>query len=425
MPRLRLDIPLWLKPGASLQPARFPELRRNLAVDVAIVGGGITGAAVAWRFAAAGLSVALVEGRRIGRGSTAASTALLMQEPDEDLAVLTKRYGRKRAQRIWQLSREATHEFVETLNRLDVECDLQLRDSVYYAMTANHARRLRTEHRLRTEAGVNGLWLEGTALQRTLGFRAAAGIRTRGNAQVNPYKACVGLMRSAAAAGAKVFERSPVTAIQPSRKGVVLKAAHGVIRADRVVIATGYATAFDMPGPPRARRRAPYFKALDARFRMLTTYVIATRPLTPPERRRVGLSPVMTWDTDRPYTYARWTPDHRLVLGGADRLLPPERERAQALTAGTNAVHDHFRALYPALADVPLEYGWEGLFATTPDSLPYIGPHRRYGRHLFALGYGGNGMTLGFLAARLLLDWCRGDQSADHELFAFSRQSGS
>jgi glycine/D-amino acid oxidase-like deaminating enzyme len=419
MPRLRLDIPLWLK--TAVQRVQIPDLRRHLDVDVAIVGGGITGAAVAWRFAAAGVRVALLEGRRVGRGSTAASTALLMQEPDEDLAVLTKRYGRKRAQRIWELSRDATREFVETLNRLDVECDLRQRDSVYYAMTANHARRLRTEHRLRSEAGVRGRWLEGAALQRTLGFSAAAGIRTRGNAQVDPYKACVGLMRAAAAVGAKVFERSPVTAIRPSRKDVVVETDRGTIRADRVVIATGYATAFDMFRPPRARRRTPYFKTLDARFRMLTTYVIATRPLTPAERRRVGLNAVMTWDTDRPYTYARWAPDHRLILGGADRPLPSEPERAQALTAGTNAVHDHFRALYPALAGVPLEYGWEGLFATTPDSLPYIGPHRRYARHLFALGYGGNGMTLGFLAARLLLDWYRGNRSADHELFAFSR----
>ena len=407
MPRLRLDIPLWLKPGTLAHRVRFPTLRRALDVDVAIVGGGITGAAVAWRFAAAGIRVALVEGRGVGRGSTAASTALLMQEPDEDLAVLTSRYGRRRAQRIWQLSRDATREFVAALTRLDIECDLRRRDSVYYAMTANHARRLRIEHRLRTEAGVRGRWLEGAALQRTLGFEAAAGIRTRGNAQVDPYKASVGLMRAAAAAGARVFERSPVTAIRPSRKDVVLETAHGTIRADRVVIATGYAT--------------PYFKPLHARFRMLTTYVIATRPLTPRERRRVGLNAVMAWDTDRPYTYARWTPDHRLILGGADRSLPRERERPEALRAGTSAVHDHFRALYPALAGVPLEYGWEGLFATTPDSLPYIGPHRRYARHLFALGYGGNGMTLGFLAARLLLEWYCGDRSADHELFAFSR----
>jgi len=50
-----------------------------------------------------------------------------------------------------------------------------------------------------------------------------------------------------------------------------------------------------------------------------------------------------------------------------------------------------------------------------------IGRHRRYFRYLFALGYGGNGMTFGFLAARLLLDWYRGDRSNDHRLFAFTR----
>ena len=156
---------------------------------------------------------------------------------------------------------------------------------------------------------------------------------------------------------------------------------------------------------------------------MLTTYVVATRPLTPPERRRrrAERGHGRGIRTGRITTRAgRRTIG--CILGGADRPLRPERERAQALTAGDAAPSsDHFRALYPALADVPLEYGWEGLFATTPDSLPYIGPHRRYGRHLFALGYGGNGMTMGFLAARLLLDWYRGDRSADHELFAFSR----
>ena len=73
------------------------------------------------------------------------------------------------------------------------------------------------------------------------------------------------------------------------------------------------------------------------------------------------------------------------------------------------------------LADIEDEYAWEGLFAQTPDGLPYIGPHRRYPRHLFALGYGGHGMTFGFLASRLLLDWYLGWRTADRDLFAFDR----
>ena len=70
---------------------------------------------------------------------------------------------------------------------------------------------------------------------------------------------------------------------------------------------------------------------------------------------------------------------------------------------------------------VDLETGWEGLFAMTPDSLPYIGPHRRYPRHWFALGYGGNGMTFGILAARFLLERWQGVKSSGHDLFEFGR----
>jgi glycine/D-amino acid oxidase-like deaminating enzyme len=407
MRRLRVDVPVWLDGHAPSRRASFPSLGRDLRAEVAVIGGGISGAAVALRFAEAGVSVALLEGQRIGRGSTAASTALLMQEPDEDLGVLARQYGARRAHRIWQLSRHATRELVAAIRSLRISCDLEQRDSVYYAMTEKDAQRLETEHRARGTAGVRGLWLEGARLRRAVGFNALAGIRTRGNAQVDPVKACVGLMRAAESAGALLFERSPVHSIAQSPRGVVVSTPRGTIRADRVVVATGYAT--------------PYFKPLHARFRMLTTYVVATRPLTRVERRRVGLDAVMLWDTERPYHYARWTPDGRLLFGGGDRPLVPERHRARALHDGTHRVHAHFRALYPMLADVPLEYGWEGLFAATPDGLPYIGPHRRYPRHLFALGYGGNGMTLGFLAARLLLEQYRGERSPDHELFAFSR----
>ena len=57
----------------------------------------------------------------------------------------------------------------------------------------------------------------------------------------------------------------------------------------------------------------------------------------------------------------------------------------------------------------------------TPDSLPYIGPHRRNPRHWSALSCGGNGMTFGFPAARLLLERWQHRGSRDHALFEFGR----
>ena len=143
-----------------------------------------------------------------------------MQEPDADLAELTQRYGWRRARRIWQLSLAATSDFVDTLTRLRIKCDLVRRDSVYYTTDRDEVPRLRDEHRRRLAAGLDVRWLEGAALRRIVGFDAAAAIRTRGNAQVDPFKACIGLMRAAARAGAQVFERSPVTAIRPSSRDV-------------------------------------------------------------------------------------------------------------------------------------------------------------------------------------------------------------
>jgi glycine/D-amino acid oxidase-like deaminating enzyme len=199
-----------------------------------------------------------------------------------------------------------------------------------------------------------------------------------------------------------------VVATHASRRDVIVRTKRASVRADRVIVATGYAT--------------PYFKPLEARFRMLNTYVIVTRPLAANERRRIGLHRVMLWDAGRPYYYARWTDDQRLMLGGGDRPKVSEAERPAALEAGARDVRDHFVGMYPSLAEVPIEFRWEGLFATTPDGLPYVGPHRRYPRHLFALGYGGNGMTLGFLASKLLLEWWRDRRSSpDQALFAFSR----
>ncbi len=399
---------LWAARNANLDTARFPMLRGRVDVDVAIVGGGFTGAAVAWRFADAGVRVAVLEAARIGRGSTTASTALLMQEPDEDLTVLARRYAAPRARRIWTVGAAGTRDLVATLRRLRIDCDLRRARSLYYARDQRDAARLRAEYRRRRSADIQGRWMDRAQIGRFAQLDAAGGILTSGNAQVDPYRACVGLMNAAVDAGARVFERSRVDRIDASKHGVTVRTRRGVVRATRVVIATGYAT--------------PYFKRLTARFRMLNTYVLATRPVSASERRHLPPPDVMLWDTQRPYHYARWTPDHRLLLGGGDRAIVREAARARAMRDAAGRVRDYFVGLYPALEKIDVEYAWEGLFAMPPDGLPFIGPHRRHPRHLFALGYGGNGMTLGFLASQLLLDFHHGRPSSDLDLFAFTRK---
>ena len=407
MRRLRIGSPIWLSHETHHARRRYPELRGRHDADVVIVGGGITGAGIAQAFADAGINVALLERDLVGHGSTAASTALLMHETDEEFSALEKRYSRARANRIWQLSRGAVDEFVATLRRLRIACDLEERDTVYFTLNPDEVEDLRAECRRRRRAGFEASWLDSTALFESTGIRGEGAIRSKGNAKLDPYRACVGLLRSAASAGARIFERSAVRRIDTSHTGVTVRTPHGAITARQVVIATGYAT--------------PAFAPLAGRFRMKHTYVLATRPVARRDRVRLGLRDVLVWDAERPYHYARWTRGNRLLLGGQDRPLLPARRRKQAFTANAARLRTYFETLLPPLKHIETESAWEGMFATTPDSLPYIGPHRRYPRHLFALGYGGNGMTFGFLAARLLLDAFRGVENADLQLFAFNR----
>ena len=404
-PTLRSGVPIWLHDQQLKQS--YPRLRGARRGDVAIVGGGMTGMLAALTFAEAGVSTIVLEAGYVSSGSTVASSALLLHEPDKGLTELTRRYGSAASRRLWQLSCDAVPDLTATLRQHSIECELVERDAVYYATQKEAAAALYDEYRRRVKAGFSAEWLTPGALRDLTAIAGHGAVLSTGNAQFNPYTACLGLARAAASSGAQIFERSRVVRIEQLRQGVRLHTPSGTVNARSVVVATGYAT--------------PSFRPLAGRFRMYWTYVLATERLTPSRRRELGLGEVMVWDTDRPYQYCRWTADHRLLLGGGDRRVRPGPQRNLRFSTATAELREHFEALFPALTNIRVERAWEGRFAKTPDSFPYIGPHRRYPRHLFALGYGGNGMTFSAIAARMLLEHWQGKPSRDHRLFAFGR----
>src|SRR6185503_5676571 len=118
MSELRVGVPLWLALERHPQRRRYQSLNRDIDADVVIVGGGLTGAVLALTFARAGIRVVVLEGDRVGHGSTAANSALLMYEPDMDFGEMTKWYGAAAARRIWRLCRQATRAFTKTLQDL-------------------------------------------------------------------------------------------------------------------------------------------------------------------------------------------------------------------------------------------------------------------------------------------------------------------
>ncbi|HJO37056.1 MAG: FAD-dependent oxidoreductase [Vicinamibacterales bacterium] len=406
MGKIRYGVSYW----ADRQPRRrptYPRHRGQLDVDVAIVGGGIAGCATAYALSMAGLRVGLFETGRIGDGAIGSSTALVMQEPDVDFQETLDAHGLGAARAIWKMTRRGAQEFVSTLRRLKISCQLETQDSIYFAEEPEAAKRLRGEWQVRQKAGLEARWLKGDALWREARVRAEGAIRVAGNAQVDPVRACVGLAAAAVKRGARVHERSPVERIRPGRRSVELRTAGGSVTAGQVVVATG------QPGA--------LFRPLARHFRMVETYAVATPTLGARIRAELGRRKAMLWDAVQPYRYLRWTRDDRVLFGGGDQAPTHPRSREKALVQRTGQLMYELSVLYPSISGIQPEYAWAGQVAAAADGLPYIGPHRNYPRHAFALGFGGSGLAQGFLASRILARHCLGEPAKGDELFGFTR----
>jgi glycine/D-amino acid oxidase-like deaminating enzyme len=170
---------------------QFPSLSGERDVSVAIVGGGMTGALVAHAFASAGVSTALLEASFLGRGSPAASSALLLQEPDLELTALARRYGLKASRRIWQMSQESVLGLVALLTRLRIECDLQTRDASTTRPMMRRPSGCVEKGRSAHKRGVPPSGLLEQISEGLTGISGRGAIRTEGSAQFDPYRACL------------------------------------------------------------------------------------------------------------------------------------------------------------------------------------------------------------------------------------------
>lgn len=406
--KTRYGVSYWLDQFPSSRRPSYPRHRGHLDIDVVIVGGGLTGCMTAYAFAAAGVRVALLEAGRIGLGASVTSTALVMQEPDVDFLEIERLYGLRAARRAWQMMRRAALDLAATIRRLDLKCRLEEQDSIYFTTAADAVRRLRRECDARRAGGLDASWLNARQLRQATAIDGAqAGILVHGNAQVDPYRACVGFAAAAAERGAAIFEQSPLRRAHGGRKKVEIRTDRGTLRADRIVIATGGAT--------------PAYRPLARHLKRFDTYVVLTPPLPAAVRSELGRRGAMLWDTDAPYHYLRWTSDDRVMFGGGDQPHVAARRGPSILVQRTGQLMYELSTLYPAISGVQPEYAWAGEYAASPDGLPLIGPHRNYGRHLFALGHAGNGLASAYLASRILLRAHLDEAAKGDDVFGFMR----
>jgi glycine/D-amino acid oxidase-like deaminating enzyme len=138
-------------------------------------------------------------------------------------------------------------------------------------------------------------------------------------------------------------------------------------------------------------------------------------------RKQLGSDGLTIRDTASPRHRIRRTRDGRLIIAGGDRDEPPARQREASRIQRTGQLMYELLMIYPVISGLQPEYGWEMGYGETADALMYIGPHRNYPRHLFALGSSGDSVTGAFLASRILARAARGDLDKADEVFGWTR----
>ncbi|HET7361002.1 MAG TPA: FAD-dependent oxidoreductase, partial [Salinimicrobium sp.] len=104
-------------------PTNFPTLTRNIEVDVAIIGGGITGISTAQLLSEAGLNVAVLEARKVGGGTTSHSTGNLYFTIDQVLSSLKSKYSTEVVQKVANSRIEAMKLIENNVERFKIDCD--------------------------------------------------------------------------------------------------------------------------------------------------------------------------------------------------------------------------------------------------------------------------------------------------------------
>jgi glycine/D-amino acid oxidase-like deaminating enzyme len=372
-----------------------------------IVGGGLTGCATAYAFAAAGVKATLLEAGQIGRGNTAAASGWIAEEPGVPFGDLEKAIGLRATRRAWHAWHRAALDFAALLRRLAVKCGLEEHGIVTVAVTPEQALRLKRDRKARRDAGLEAPVLNARAVRSQFALDALTGLRSRAGATLDPFRACLGLAAAASARGAALFERSPVTRIKFGRKTADVFTAGGSIRTTRVVIATGMPT--------------PLFKSLARHFWFKSSYLALTERVPARIRQRLGSRDALVRDTTAPAHIVRWVDDERVLVTGADSETVPPRQRDKTIVQRTGQLMYELSTLYPDISGLRPEYGWAADYARTADGLPYIGAHRNFPHHLFAFGDSSRSVTGAYLASRILLREHLGEMDPEDEVFGFHR----
>lgn len=378
----------------------YPPLDGERQVDVCIVGGGFSGLNTAIELAQKGLSVALLEARKIGWGASGRNGGQLIRGVGHDVEQFEAVVGKDGVRQFKLMGLEAVEIVRSRIEQFRIDCDL----TWGYCDLANKP------------AHMDG-FAEDKAELESLGYRHElrmvpqerihevvgsdnyhGAMIDMGSGHLHPLNLALGEAAAAQSLGVQLFEESPVTRIDYGSE-VRVHTANGQVRAKYLVLAcNAYINGLN--------------PTLSGKVLPAGSYIIATEQLS--EEQALQLIPQNMALCDQRVTvdYYRLSADRRLLFGGACHYSG----RDPADIAGY--MKPKMLKVFPQLADVRIDYQWGGMIGIGANRLPQIGRLKDQPNVFHAQAYAGHGVNATHLAGKLLAEAIAGQESRGFDLFA-------
>lgn len=389
------DVPYWIDTAPD-----FPDRsERPLPdeVDVAIVGGGITGLNAAIALARKGAAAVVLEQGRLGSGAAGRNGGMCTTGVSVGPATAVKRYGLAAARAYHNAYRDAV-DFVESLVRTEgIDCDFRRAGRLSVAFRPSHHEHQHATQKLLAEQFGHEMTLIGPAgLRGELGSTYYhGGLLDPLSAGLHPGKYVRGLTEAAERSGAQLHEKTKVTSVRREPNGRFrVGTPSGWLSARQVLLATdAYTTGI--------------FPKLQRRMVVVGSFIVVTEPLGDGLAREIIPRGRMVVDTKNIGHYFRLTPDNRLLFGGRARfaLSNPASDRKSAAILRRDMLN-----VFPQLAGTRIDYVWGGHVGFPVDRMPHAG---QMDGLYYSMGYSGHGVQMASLMGARMAEIMDGHPEAN------------
>lgn len=361
------------------KPVNYAPLTENIAVDVAIVGAGISGLSMAYRLIKLGKTVAVIDDGEIGGGQTSRTSGHLTCYVDGRLFDLIRLFGIEETRQIVQSHQQAIDTIENIIDEEEIDCDFKRINGYLFSERARDPWLMREAEALKEISILAYDWHEKAPFS---SFTTPRCLKLPNQAQFHPLKYLYGLAEAFCKYGGVIFEDTHVDEIYDGTPCILSTSTGAKVSAQSVIVAT------HSPINDRV-----FIHTKQSQYQ---TYVIGA--LIPTG----SVEEALYWDTGDPYHYLRIVPsqipDHMILLiGGEDHRTGQKTNPERAFTALKKWMERRF-----FISDVM--HQWSGQVVEPIDGVAFIGRNPNNRNVYVHTSPSGSGLTYALVAASVIPD---------------------